>query len=378
MTNKIISKYEDLLPVSIIEEVKANLPKDIKDDRLERIMQKVVEEYTSCLAAPGESVGVISAESIGEPGTQMTLNTFHFAGVSEMNVTTGLPRLIEVLDGRKTISSELMHIYLNEPYNKGKDIKIISESLRELTLNDFLKEINTNMVESRLEIVLDNAKLKLLNTSSEALVATLKKTVKAFDFNAVGNEIHVIQGGKDKDIIELYKLKEKLKKVYVHGVKGVKQALVVKKDDEFVIITGGSNLKDALKKEFVDSERSYTNDLYEMEKIYGIEAVRELVIRELMAVIDGQGLNVDVRHIMLVADTMCMSGKLQGINRYGIVKEKPSILARASFETPMNHLINAALQGERDPLGSVIENVMLNQPVPIGTGLPGLIIKTKK
>lgn len=374
----VLKSYEDKLPLSVIREVEENLPKDVSKDRVERIMAKVLEEYRSCLAVPGESVGVISAESIGEPGTQMTLNTFHFAGVSEMNVTTGLPRLIEVLDGRKSISSELMHLYLKKPYSEGKDIKVISESLRELTLQDFLKSIDTNLAESRLDIVLDPSKLKLLNTTPEALVATLRKSVKTFEFEAKGNEILVTSNSKEKDITEIYKLKEKLKKVYVHGVKGVRQVLVVKKDDEFVVITGGSNLKDALKKDFVDATRSYTNDLYEMEKLFGIEAVRELVIRELMGVIDGQGLNVDVRHIMLVADTMCMSGKLQGINRYGIVKEKPSILARASFETPMNHLINASLQGERDPLGSVIENVMLNQPVPIGTGLPGLIIKTKK
>ena len=376
--DKIFAEYEKKLPISIISEVKENIPKDIKEDRLKRILQKVHEEYLSCLASPGESVGVISAESIGEPGTQMTLNTFHFAGVSEMNVTTGLPRLIEVLDGRKTISSELMHIYLKKPFSEGKNIKEISESLRELTLNDFVKKINTNLVESRLDILLDPAKLKLLNTKAESIVAALKKAAKTFEFKAAGNEIHVTQNSKDKDVVALYKLKEKLKKVYVHGIKGVKQVLVVKKDDEFVVITAGSNLKDVIKLDFVDKERSYTNDLYEMEKLYGIEAVRELVIRELMSVIDGQGLNVDIRHIMLVADTMCNSGKLQGINRYGIVKEKPSILARASFETPMKHLINAALQGEKDPLGSVIENVMLNQPVPIGTGLPGLVIKTKK
>ena len=376
--DKIFAKYQDKLPKSILDEVKENLPKGVKEDRVERILSAVMEEYQGCLAVPGESVGVISAESIGEPGTQMTLNTFHFAGVSEMNVTTGLPRLIEVLDGRKTISSELMHLYLKPPFNKGKDIKKVSESLKELTLDDFIKEIDTNLVESRLDIVLDPAKLKLLHTTAEALVTALKKSIKAFEFKVEGNHIQVVQTGKDKDVSILYKLKEKLKKVYVFGLKGVSQVLVVKKDDEYVAITAGSNLKDALKLDFVDETRSYTNDLYEMEKLYGIESVRELIIRELMSVIDGQGLNVDVRHIMLVADTMCMSGKLQGINRYGIVKEKPSILARASFETPMAHLINASLQGERDPLGSVIENVMLNQPVPIGTGLPGLIIKTKK
>jgi DNA-directed RNA polymerase subunit A" len=128
----------------------------------------------------------------------------------------------------------------------------------------------------------------------------------------------------------------------------------------------------------VDPSKTITNNIYEIEIRLGIEASRQLIINELMKVIEEQGLNVNVRHIMLVADAMCMSGRVLGINRYGIVKEKPSVLARASFETPINHIINAALAGETDPLNSVIENVMMNQPIPVGTGLPGLIVKVKQ
>ena len=375
---KIFKKYEDKLPESIITEVKNNLPKDVKEDRLNRIMENVYKEYKESLAPPGECVGVISAESIGEPGTQMTLNTFHFAGVSEMNVTTGLPRLIEVLDGRKTISSEIMNVYLKEPYNKGKDIELISESIKELTLNDFAKEINVELAESSIEIVLDKKQLAKLKIKAENILTALKKVLKAFNLDLKGETIKISQSEKDKDLVQIYKIKEKLKDVYVHGIKGIKQVLVVKRDDEHVILCAGSNLKDILKQEYVDINRTYTNELFEVEKLFGIEAARELIVRELMDVIDGQGLNVDIRHILLVADTMCMNGKVLGINRYGIVKEKASILARASFETPMDHLINAGLTGESDPLTSVIENVMLNQPVPVGTGLPGLVIKSKK
>ena len=375
---KIFKKYEELLPESILQEVKQNLPDKCNDDRLERILKKIREEYLDTLVAPGESVGVISAESIGEPGTQMTLNTFHLAGVSEVNVTTGLPRLIEVLDARKTISSSIMHVYLKKPFNEGKDIKSVSQKIRELTLNEFTKEINTDVTANKLEIVLDSKKLKELSVDSDKMISNLKKSVKGFKIDLDGkNKIVISQKGKDSDPMVLFKLKEKLKSVYVFGVKGISQALVVKKEDEFMVITSGTNLKDVLKLDFVDATRTYSNDLYEVEKQFGIEAVRELVIRELMAVIDGQGLDVNVRHIMLVADTMCMSGQVQGINRYGIVKEKTSILARASFETPINHLINASLIGERDPLNSVIENVMLNQPVPTGTGLPGLRVSQK-
>ena len=377
--DEVFKEYEEKLPESIIEEVKNNLPDKCTKTRLKNIMQKVYEEYLNSIAVPGECVGIISAESIGEPGTQMTLNTFHFAGVAEMNVTTGLPRLIEVLDGRKTISTELMNIFLKKPWSEGKDIKKISESLKELTLRDFLKEISVNITEAQLKITLDEAKMDLLDTNATQLNNNLKKSVKGFGFEQKDDKTIVVSiSGKDKDIIQLYKLKEKIKNVYIHGIKGISQVLPVKKDDEYMVVAAGTNLKEILKLEFVDETRTYTNNIYEVEKYLGIEATRQLIINELMKVIEEQGLNVDTRHIMLVADAMCMSGKIMGMNRYGIVKDKPSVLARASFETPIKHIINAGLTGEEDPLNSVIENVMLNQPVPIGTGLPGLIIEAKR
>ncbi len=373
-----LKEYEDRLPSSILKEVEEHLSGNISKDKLKKIMQAIEDEYDSSQAVPGECVGIVSAESIGEPGTQMTLNTFHFAGVAEMNVTTGLPRLIEVLDGRKTISTEMMNIFLVKPYNEGKDIKRVAESLKELTMNDFLKEVVVNISEANLKVVLDKNKIELLKISHSTITDSLKKNVKGFSFKLEKDDsITVTQSGKDKDIIQLYKLKEKLKNVFIHGVKGITQVLPVKKDNEYMIVTAGSNLKEVLKQDFVDGKRTYTNNIHEIEKEFGIEAARQLIINELMKVIEEQGLNVDIRHIMIVADAMCMSGKIMGINRYGIVKEKPSVLARASFETPIRHVINAGLTGESDPLNSVIENVMLNQPVPIGTGLPGLIVRTK-
>ena len=371
-------EYEEKIPALILEEVEQYLPKNCTKDKLKKILQKVEEEYLNGLTAPGECVGVISAESIGEPGTQMTLNTFHFAGVAEMNVTTGLPRLIEVLDGRKTISTEMTTIYLKKPYSEGKDIKIIAESIKELTMNEFIKEVTINIAEANMVISLKEDKLNLLKMTPLKVIAVLKKTYKAFDFESKNNDITIKQTGKEKDIITLYKLKEKIKTTSIHGVKGIKQVLPVKKNGEFILMTAGANLKELLKLEFVDETRTYSNNLYEVEEFLGIEAARQLVIDELMKVIEAQGLNVNIRHIMLVADAMCMSGRLLGINRYGIVKEKPSVLARASFETPINHMINASLAGEKDPLNSVIENVMMNQAVPVGTGLPGLLVRAKK
>ena len=142
--------------------------------------------------------------------------------------------------------------------------------------------------------------------------------------------------------------------------------------------TKSLNLKEVLKLDFVDKKRTTTNDVFEIESILGIEAARQSVINEVFKVIENQGLNVDIRHLMLVSDMMSVNGKVKGITRYGVVREKASVLARASFETPIKHIINASLMGETDNLMSVVENVMISQVVPVGTGLPVLTMKGKE
>ncbi|MFH1590014.1 MAG: DNA-directed RNA polymerase subunit A'' [archaeon] len=374
----LFTQYKDKIPENLLIQVKKYLPDKCSDAKLKQILEAVHKEYKNSLAEPGESVGLVGAESIGEPGTQMTLNTFHFAGVSELNVTTGLPRLIEILDGRKTIGTQMMEVYLKKPYSEGKDIKKIAERIKETNLEAFLVEISINIANLEMTITLNNKKLEEHTLSPSDVTSIMKKTFKKFKFKLNKNgSILVTPGSKEEGLNDLYKLKEKIKKSYVSGIKGITQVLPVKRGNEFIIVTAGSNLKDIMKKEYVDNTRIFSNDLYEMEEIFGVEVVRQLVINEVLKVLDAQGININIRHIMLVADAMTMSGKIMGINRYGIVKEKPSVLARASFETPITHIINAALTGEVDYLNSVIENVMINQLVPVGTGLPGLITKTK-
>ena len=151
-----------------------------------------------------------------------------------------------------------------------------------------------------------------------------------------------------------------------------------KKNEEYIIITAGTNLKDVIEIKEVDESRTTTNNLFEVLKVFGVEAGRQNIIREAQRVIEDQGLDVDIRHIMFIADAMTTSGTIKGITRSGITGEKKSVLARASFETPLKHLINASVIGEEDDLNSVIENVMLNQPVPLGTGLPDLVTRIKK
>ncbi|MBN2142248.1 DNA-directed RNA polymerase subunit A'' [Candidatus Woesearchaeota archaeon] len=373
-----LRSYVGTLPLKILEDLDAELPDKVSDSKFKKIMSTVVEEYRTSLAEPGECVGLVTAESIGEPGTQMTLNTFHFAGVSEMNVTTGLPRLIEILDGRVEISTKMMEIYLKKPYSEGKDIRQIAESFKETRLKEYIKEINIDIAETEMQMLLDEKALKERNITQGAITKILVKAMKGLDVKILKDAGIRIKASGDDALGLIYKLKEKLKEVHIDGIKGITQVLPVKRGDEFVIVTAGSNMKEILKSDVVDKSRVYTNSISEIESIFGIEAAREAIIREMLKVLKDQGIALDMRHVLLISDAMTMSGRVRGVSRYGIVKEKPSVLARASFETPIRHVINASMVGETDNLNSVIENVMINQPVPVGTGLPMLVTKPDK
>jgi len=321
---------------------------------------------------------LISAESIGEPGTQMVLRTFHFAGVAEMNVTMGLPRLIEIFDGRKDISTPTMEIYLKKAYQTPEKVKKFAAEIKSTFIEEVIQgSLQVNFLEQKAYLKVDEEILDDLGLKTKDLLSLLRKKVKNFDLKAEGNEIIFTYTGKTENIKDLYQIKEKMKCLKIKGIKNIKQVLPVKRENEYVILTAGSNLKEILTLEEVDATRTISNNIHEIHEVLGIEAARQAIINEAVKVINAQGLNIDLRHIMLVADTMSMGGDVKGITRYGVVSEKASVLARASFETPLRHVINAALIGEEDRLKSVVENVMVNQPVPLGTGLPGLITKMR-
>jgi DNA-directed RNA polymerase subunit A'' len=369
--------YKNKLPPSILAEVEKLLPAKTSEAKLKRVLEAVYLEYLDTRAEPGSSIGVIAAESVGEPSTQMTLNTFHFAGVSEMQVTMGLPRIIEIFDARKEPKTPIMEVFLVEPYSKGTDIRKIATQIKESTLRDYITSISTDISVPELVIELNKELLQLANVDDQILPKIVEKGLKGYKAKLEKGKLKISPSGKEEALNDIYKIKDKVKNLFVGGVKGVTQVLPVKRDEEYIIVTAGSNLKDIMKLPFVDQRRTRSNDLFEIQKVLGIEAARQTIIDETMTVVKHQGLNIDIRHIMLIADMMTMSGEVQGINRTGIVRDKQSVLARASFETPLKHIINASLVGEVDYLQSVIENVMLNQPVPIGTGMPHLIARAR-
>ena len=266
---------------------------------------------------------------------------------------------------------------LKAKYSKTTDmVREIAMKIKETKLGDVAQEITINVAKANIEIVLDKKKLRELDIKPKAVFDKIVTEMKSLEVK--GGDESIIIKPKEKDLLlsEIYKLKEKAKQIHVRGLEGVTHVLPVKDENGYTILCAGSNLEQALELEEVEKETIMTNDIFEVSKIFGIEGAREAIIREATKVLKDQGISIDVRHIMLLVDVMTMTGNIKGITRTGITGEKESVIARATFETPIKHLINASLIGERDDLNSVVENVILNQPVPLGTGLPGLIAKT--
>lgn len=367
------------LPESLEKEIKSKY-KNKKDQ--DQARKETLETYEDLQMDPGEAIGIVTAQSLGEPGTQMTMRTFHFAGVSALNVTLGLPRVIEILDARKNPKTPIMNIYLKKEFEKNeKKVTSITQKIKECRLTDISTEISTDLLNSKINVSLDSDALKDKELTADKVVSALKKKLKTASIKREGKGI-TIKISSDK-VRRLYHTKEKAKKIVISGIKGLTQALPIQegsgKNTYLMIKTAGSNLKKVLAIPEVDESRTTCNDLHEIEKVLGIEAARSAIINELIDVLEKQqGFDVDFRYIHLIADTMCFSGLVKGVTRHGIIKGKRSILARASFETPIKHLVDASVIGEIDRLTSVVENVMLNQEVPIGTGLPKLVVEKKE
>ena len=321
--------------------------------------------------APGEAVGVITAQSFGQASTQMVLNVFHHAGVAQMQITLGLPRLIEILDARKQPSTPMMEIYLDKENNNEKDSRILAEKIKEVKLEEVLSAINLDFGNKKIEIELSSEAVKRTHTGIQKIADKLID--KKFKVNVSGNKL--IVPVPDAGFKEMYKLKGKLKSTVVSGVKGVPQVVVSKKERDYVILTNGSNLEEVMEMKGVNRNKTFSNDIHDVKGVLGVEAARQTIINEIKNVLQTQGLDINDRHLQLIADAMTSSGTVKGVTRMGIITDKASILARATFETPDKQFVNATIKGAEDELTSVIENILLNQPIPVGTGLPGLLVK---
>ena len=364
-------------PDSYISDLsKAYVKNDLTDDELEKLIRKLKHAYDRAHVEAGEAVGTVAAQSVGEPGTQMTMRTFHYAGVTELNVTLGLPRLIEIVDARKDIATPTMDIYFDEERRNDEEfVRTLANQIGKSTVNDILKDFNLNYGTMEVEAVLDSKKIEEKRLDRDEIDAAIGKAFKKAVIN--GDEITISSAKSDKseskfEIRELRLLADKVRDLQISGIKGIGKVIIRKDDREWIIHTEGSNLKEILDMDGIDHVRTTTNNIHEIGEVLGIEAARQAIIDEAQKTLSEQGLSVDVRHIMLVADIMTSEGHVKSIGRHGISGEKSSVLARAAFEETGKHLLNASIRGEVDDLTGIIENIIIGQPIPLGTGSVGV------
>lgn len=369
-----LDKLKGSFPKSIYDDLVENLSdKDISAKQLDEILEELKKRYEYSLVEPGEAVGVVAAQSMGEPSTQMTMRTFHYAGVAELNVTLGLPRIIEIVDARKNPSTPMMTIYLAEQFAKDiEKAKGVAKQIESITVGDMVSNIEFDLIESKATLALDKREIKKREITAEDIVKKLTKVKTAnFDYNDEKITIRL----KEPSLKELRKIVNKTKEVHLKGIKEISRVVMRREEGEYVIYTEGSNLKEVLKIKGVDISRTKTNDILEIESVLGIEAARNAIINEILDTLDEQGLKVDIRHIMLIADMMTVEGTVKAIGRHGVSGEKASVLARAAFEVTADHLLRAGIKGEYEELNGIVENVIVGQPVKIGTGMVTLTTK---
>jgi DNA-directed RNA polymerase II subunit RPB1 len=449
--------------------------KQLNRHAFDTILQQIRDRFYQGLVPAGTAVGAIAAQSIGERGTQMTLDSFHSTG-SKAEVSSGLPRLQEILSVTK-MKTPSMTLYINQKKIPIPDVimSIIRSSDKWLnaeatvdTVDNYLQSLPTEEAQARLTEFLEMYAAKVVKPLRNSLEYTTfrdviktsyitysssgKNDTDTFDsdntveeptwfidyylddqsnldekdiqrfiareltqqvefITSIGNRSSYVrqrftskeieQGletdEETKDIMTyIDNIREKFLKHLIKGTQGITATTMERVEQDihlpngaiipchhksykeiaktffsahaFVIKTAGSNLIGTLGMDEVDPMRSYSNDIVEMKEIFGIEAARKAIMREIRVVLEASQADVDERHLRLLAASMTSRGFLQKIDRYGAKKGEAGPLALASFEETASVLTKAAMFGQRDTLKGVSSRIMFAQFIRAGTG----------
>jgi DNA-directed RNA polymerase subunit A" len=383
------AKFDEiLLSLRVIgdltDSVKARGRKKLTAKQATNIIEQSRAAFNKARIDPFEAAGITTAQSIGEPGTQMTMRTFHYAGVATVNVTQGLPRIIEIVDARKVPDTPTMTIRLiDEKKDSADECRKLAAGI-EITLTKNIADIETDVAQRKLVLNLKVGNLRQKKMTGNEVRDKLQRALRLHilaDKEKNPKVLTIIPGvQREEDLADLndnppsytqlLQLEDKVKDLRLKGIPNIERANVQKDDQtgEYYLSTIGSNLSRVSDLEAIDRSRTYTNNIIEIYDYLGIEAARQSIINELKATLEGARLEVDVRHLLMVADVMTSEGAVRAIGRHGVSGNKHSILARAAFEVTVNHLLKAGIIGERDRLTGVAENVIVGQPISLGTG----------
>jgi len=362
------------------------------------IVNEVTKKLNIKRIEPGQNVGAIAAQSIGEPGTQMTLKTFHFAGVAGMNITLGTPRIKEIIDATKQNSTPIIKAVTTHQGStklarsiKGelerKRINQISYDIREITSKSshhvliFLdRQIICNSPEITtardLRIKLLNENNSILNEDAVKIVGPYILQVSQNGFTEYRKRRHTHLTSSNINLPrntrhELQYLKLKLSNIIIKGANHAKRVIICKGTDKnaSTLLIESCEILEIFNSIGINGTHSTCNHILEVEKTLGIEAARSTIISEVHHAMSSYSIRIDRRHKILLADWMTVDGNVLGITRVGIAKVKDSTLMLASFEQPSEHFFDAAFHGKIDNIEGVSESIITGSIIPSGTGI---------
>ncbi len=386
-------KYYD----KIIELIRENISKATADDlyevlrdyynrnivfseeELKKLYSDIYNRYLRSIVDPGESIGVVASQSLSEPATQLTLRTFHWAGA--VAITRGLPRLKEIFDAVRRLKRPMIRAYLEKQYrhNEKKARKVLNE-IKGIRLEDVVNSITLDPEGRQIIVEVDVSKLKRIGLKFNDIVEKLESS-KKINVDVEGRFIYISLVDEKKKTrtarrLSLGELYIKIRNFVIKGIADYWDAKIGREEIdkkkaiyEYYINIAANDISYLLYQEGIDLSRLETNNIREFARIYGIEAARLLAIKETIDVLDDYSLDVDTRHITLAVDTQVWSGKVVAIGRYGLIRAKPSVLARAAFEEVKKHIVAAAICGEVDHIAGISESVVTGQQIPVGTGM---------
>ncbi|KCZ81778.1 hypothetical protein H312_00818 [Anncaliia algerae PRA339] len=342
---------------------------NLKNEFINRVHSKMKSmEYLS-------AVGALAGQSIGEPGTQMTLKTFHFAGVASMNITLGVPRIKEIINAVRNINTPIIKANLLFPtLDEAKKVK---GRIDKFKLKDIIKSIteiysNTEMI---LEVLL--CKESISNLKIEFNIEELRNKIKK-DFHCSINDHKItLVSKKEKDKYFIMKeLKREIKEITISKIKEVKKVVIAQENNLYKLFIEGNGLREVLCTEGIEYKSTLSNNIVEINEVLGIEACRNAIKRELYYTFDSHGIKINDKHLELLSDVMTNKGLL-GITRFGISKLKSSTLMLASFEQTGDNLFNSAIKEQKDKLLGVSESVIVGKRIGFGTGGIKLFLDSK-
>ncbi|CAL3967253.1 hypothetical protein PZA11_003612 [Diplocarpon coronariae] len=356
-----------------------------------------LNKYAKAHVEPGHAVGAVGAQSIGEPGTQMTLKTFHFAGVAGMSITQGVPRIKEIINASKVISTPVITCPLENPW-RIEAAKVVKARIEKTYISDVIRFVEDMWsaksaticlsvdldalygmqlgltVEDIAQTICMNKKLKVRGADVTVAHECIFVNVTSESGGNMGarggakNKAYIDDGGSDI-LLRVNYLKRALPTLAISGYPDATRAIIQKTDSEpysHTVLVEGYGLRACMTTEGVVGTRSTSNSVMEMKDVLGIEAARSTIATEIGSVMGDMG--IDPRHMQLLADVMTYKGEVLGITRFGLSKMRDSVLQLASFEKTPDHLFEAAAGMKTDLIEGVSECIIMGQTMSVGTG----------